>query len=347
MDLETINPCFCDMQSHLRKFIGHIGALTDPLNLGHPETMFEKDVDGDCRSLMMKKPCFLKLVWVVALTAVVSSCTTSEKPQVERPLVDLYTDAFRKLEDKDYKDAFEAFTEVDRQYPYDAWAAKAQLMAAYAAYKQENFERAIGVTDTFIALHPYHPQVDYAYYLRALCYYNQISTVTKDPENAQFALEALSQVITLYGMDAKFKRDYVINHLAGHDMSVGRFYLYQKDYLSAFGRFQDVVRQNVLTPQTPEALYRLVECSVSLGLTDEAKRSAAVLGHNFPQSTWYQKAHGLMVARGLAQGQELQGQKLTGKDGAGQSSAEPNDGEQKAPLPHSSSSAQKSPTPKP
>jgi outer membrane protein assembly factor BamD len=193
---------------------------------------------------------------------------------------------------------------VDRQYPYAAWAAKAQLMAAYAAYKKENFERAIGVLDTFISLHPYHPHVNYAYYLRALCYYDQIAAVTKDPKTAQLALDALIQVVTrfpdtLYGTDAKFKRDYVVNHLAGQEMSIGRFYLYQKDYLSAFLRFQNVVKQEVLSPQTPEALHRLVECALSLGLVEEAKRTAAVLGQNFPESEWYRKTYALMAQRGL------------------------------------------------
>lgn len=231
-----------------------------------------------------------------------TACSSEEKPQIERPLHEIYRKGFQDFQTARYESAFDEFIEVERQYPYSAWAAKAQLMAAYAAYKEQNFERAIGTLDNFIMLHPYHPQVSYAYYLRALCYYDDIAAVAKDPKVAESALEALTEVMnrfpeTVYARDARFKRDYVLSHLAGKEMTIGRFYLYQKDYLAALLRFQKVVQSYAFSPHTPEALHRLVECSLALGLTKEAKQAAAVLGQNFPESPWYADAYYLIEGK--------------------------------------------------
>jgi outer membrane protein assembly factor BamD len=241
---------------------------------------------------------------VLGSCAFLVACSTDEKPQIERPMGDIYHKAAAKLREKDFSDAYDEFMEVERQYPYSAWAAKAQLMAAYAAYEDRNFTRAIGTLDNFITLHPYHAQVAYAYYLRALSYYDDIGAVTKDPKVAQSALEALTEVLnrfpeTPYARDAKFKRDYVLGHLAGQEMAIGRFYLRQKDYLASFLRFQQVIKRYPDSPQTPEALHRLVESSLGLGLSDEAQQVAAVLGNNYPESAWYADTYLLLKGQDL------------------------------------------------
>lgn len=229
-----------------------------------------------------------------------SACETDkDKPQIERPLDSLYGTAFAMLQEKKYEDSADEFLELERQHPYSPWAAKAQLMAAYALYQDQRFDRAIGVLDNFILLHPYHEQVSYAYYLRALCYYDDIPGVAKDPKVAEMALSALEELLnrfpdSKYKRDAQFKRDYVAGHLAGHAMSIGRFYEKQQNYLAAFLRFQSVVRVHPRSVQIPEALHRLVECSLALGLRDEAKRAGSVLGHSYPESSWYSETYRLL-----------------------------------------------------
>ncbi|MBY0264586.1 MAG: outer membrane protein assembly factor BamD [Holosporales bacterium] len=233
------------------------------------------------------------------LAFLLTSCNKSTEPQIGRPMGKIYQNAFEKLKEADYDKASEEFDEVERQYPYSSWAPKAQLMSAYSSYRKQNFERAIGTLDNFITLHPHHPEIAYAYYLRALCYYDDIAGVTKDPRVAELALEALTQILnrfasTPYGRDARFKRDYVFGHLAGQQMSIGRFYLNQKDYLSAFTRFQNVINLYPTSPQTPEALHRLVESALALGLSKEAQKAASVLGFNFPKSSWYKDTYALI-----------------------------------------------------
>ena len=226
-------------------------------------------------------------------------CQSGEKPQIERPMAEIYTRAFQKSQERDWETAADEFAEVERQHPYSAWAAKAQLMSAYASYKRQDFERAIGMLDNFITLRPYHPQAVYAYYLRAVCHYAQIGKVDRDPKTAELSLEALEELLnrfpaSIYARDARLKRDYVLSYLAGQQVEVGRFYLKQNDYLAALRRFQNTLRLYPMSPQTPEVLHRIVECCLALGLRDEAQRAAATLGHNFVDSIWYQDTHRLM-----------------------------------------------------
>jgi outer membrane protein assembly factor BamD len=172
-------------------------------------------------------------------------------------------------------------------------------MEGYAQYKNLKYDDAVLALDRFIELHPGDPNVAYAYYLRALCYYEQIVDVRRDQKMTELALENLKQVITRfpdtkYARDAALKVDLTNDHLAGKEMEIGRYYLDRRQFQAAIPRFKHVVDNYQTTTHVPEALERLVEAYLSLGLTDEARRSAAILGHNFPQSSWYKDAYKLL-----------------------------------------------------
>ena len=226
-------------------------------------------------------------------------CSAKEKPYVEQPIEGLYKKAFNYLKEKDYVEATDAFDEVERQHPYSSWAGKAQLMAAYTAFKAQKFERAIGTLDTFITLHPSHSFIAYAYYLRGICYYTDISPVLRDKTNAELAFQAFEDVIrrfpdTEYAQDAAFKCDFIKEHLAAQDIAIGRFYLKNKNYLAAIQKFialLDNYPQSILIPET---LHRIVECEICFGFMQAAKKTASILGHNFPNSPWYQRSYVLI-----------------------------------------------------
>lgn len=231
------------------------------------------------------------------------ACAAEEKDvYVERPVADLYNKAVDELEDQNYAAAAKAFDEVERQHPYSTWATKAQLMAAYAHYENERYDDAIIALDRFIQLHPGNVDVPYAYYLKALSYYEQISDVGRDQKMTNLAMSSLQDVVTrfpdtTYARDARLKIDLTLDHLAGKEMEVGRWYQRQKHHLAAINRFRVVVDAYQQTTHVPEALYRLAETYTLLGLTAEAEKAAAVLGHNYPGSEWYENAYAL-VAQG-------------------------------------------------
>jgi outer membrane protein assembly factor BamD len=210
----------------------------------------------------------------------------------ERSIEELYNDAMDKMNDGNYQDAAKSFDEVERQHPYSVWATKAQLMAAYAYYENNKFDDAIVALDRFIQLHPSHKDAAYAYYLKAICYYEQIADVARDQKMTDNALKSLQEVVdrfptSIYARDAKLKLDLARDHLAGKEMAVGRYYESQQQYLAAINRYRTVVDKYQTTTHVPEALHRLIECYESLGLTDEAQKAAAVLGYNYPGSDWY------------------------------------------------------------
>lgn len=225
---------------------------------------------------------------VLALAA----CASKEEEYVERPVEELYNEAMDSLQKGNLGKAAKEFDEVERQHPYSVWATQAQLQAAYASYEARKYDDAIIALDRFIQLHPGHRNIAYAYYLKGLCYYDQIADVGRDQKITQMALDSLSEVVTRfpssrYARDAQLKIDLTRDHLAGKEMTVGRFYQKQGHFLAAINRYKVVVDTFQTTTHVPEALHRLVECYESLGLTDEAKRVAGVLGHNFPGSEWY------------------------------------------------------------
>jgi outer membrane protein assembly factor BamD len=211
----------------------------------------------------------------------------------------LYNDAYDTMVSKDYKNSIEDFEEVERQHPYSEWASQAQVMAAYSAYKGGYYEDAVVILDRFVKLHPTHKAAPYAFYLKALCYYIQITDVGRDQKMTELARTALKEVITRYpdseyAKDAKLKLDLTSDHLAGKEMEIGRYYLNREEYAAAVNRFKYVVDYYETTSHVPEALHRLVECYMRLGVKAEAKRYAAVLGHNFPGSEWYKFSYEML-----------------------------------------------------
>ena len=192
------------------------------------------------------------------------------------------------------------FDEVDRQHPYSVWADKAQIMAAYALYKRNKYDDAVVALERFIQLHPGSRDAPYAYYLKALCYYERITDVGRDQDLTRRAMAALDEVVrrypkSKYARDARLKRDLTNDHLAGSEMGIGLFYLKKKQYLAAINRFRGVVDNYQTTSHVPEALHRLTEAYLALGLKDEAQATAAVLGHNFPGSDWYEDSYELIT----------------------------------------------------
>jgi len=243
-----------------------------------------------------------KLALLIALAALsaCSSTKTDELAYVERPAEQIYNEAMGLLGQEEFRTAAKTFDEVERQHPYSPWAVRAQLMSAYALYEGQRFDEAIAALDRFIGLNPGNERIDYAYYLRALCYYEQIQDVERDQRMTENARASLSEVAqrfpeTSYGRDAALKLDLTLDHLAGKEMDVGRFYLRQTQYQAAIGRFLRVIQSYESTNQVPEALHRLTEAYLAIGLVEEARKSAAVLGYNFPGSEWYTDSYRLLV----------------------------------------------------
>lgn len=235
---------------------------------------------------------------MLGLSACASGKATTEELE-ERPVEVLYNDAADQLDSGNYTEAARLFEEVERQHPYAQWATQAQLMAGYSYYKETRYDEAILALDRFMQLHPGHKDVDYALYLKALSYYERISDVARDQAMTEDALAALDALIrrypdSRYARDAKLKRDLVMDHLAGKEMEIGRYYLNRGEVNAALGRFTTVVRDYQTTTHVPEALHRLVEIYLTLGLRDQATRVAAVLGYNYPGSAWYEDSYKLM-----------------------------------------------------
>lgn len=226
--------------------------------------------------------------------------TASVDPEEKHaPVEEMYNEAAASLDKGEYVEAAKLFDSVDQQYPYSQWAARAQLMSGYAQYKDLKYDEAVLALDRFISLHPSDENVAYAYYLKALCYYEQIVDVRRDQQMTKLALENLRQVTerfsdSRYSKDASLKIDLTMDHLAGKEMEIGRYYLQRKQYQAGINRFQKVITQYQTTTHVPEALHRLTESYVSLGMIDEAKKTAAILGHNYPQSSWYKDTYVLM-----------------------------------------------------
>ncbi|MGE5546126.1 MAG: outer membrane protein assembly factor BamD [Solirubrobacterales bacterium] len=235
----------------------------------------------------------------LATAVALSACSEKKDDYVERPVEELYNEAMDLIDKDEYYKAAKAFEEVERQHPYSAWATKAQLMSAYALYERNKYDDAIIQLDRFIQLHPGNKDTPYAYYLKGLCYYEQISDVARDQKITEQSLKSLQEVIdrfpnSQYARDAKLKVDLTRDHLAGKEMAVGRFYLERKHWLAALNRFKAVTEQYQTTTHVPEALHRMVEIYVALGMPAEAERTAAVLGHNFPGSDWYEDSYSLV-----------------------------------------------------
>lgn len=216
----------------------------------------------------------------------------------------LYEDAQSDLREGRYKKAAKKFEEVERQHPYSQWARRGILMTAYAHYERNEYDNAILAAQRFITLYPGHKDAAYAYYLIGLSYYEQISDVARDQRITQKALDSLNEIErrfpdSQYAADAKRKAVLARDHLAGKEMKVGRYYLNQHAYVAAINRFRKVVTDYQTTTHTPEALMRLSEAYMALGVKGEAQTAAAVLGHNYPDSQWYKDSYTLLKTDGL------------------------------------------------
>lgn len=226
----------------------------------------------------------------------------ASKPKEEPKTAEgLYVQAKEYMDKTSYAKAAETFEKIELEHPYSALATKAKLMGAYAYFKEQKYDDAILALDRFIKFHPGNKDIAYAYYLKALCYYNQIVDVSKDQSITEKAMNALQQVVirfpdSEYAKDAKLKIDLTRDHLAGQEMEIGRWYLKQQNYLSALNRFSTVVNQYQTTSQIQEALYRQVEIYTILGLNDEAQKAYKVLEFNYPDNKWTKQAQKLLKA---------------------------------------------------
>lgn len=229
------------------------------------------------------------------------------KPQlayIERPVELLYATGAKALDRGRYDEGVAYLEEVERQHPYSEWSRRAILMQAYAHYQSNDYEDSIAAADRFISLYPGSPSAPFAYYLKAVCYFEQIADVERDQGFTENALAALRDVAVRfpsseYAQDARLKIDMVNDQLAGKEMAVGRWYLREGQPLAAINRFKTVLDKYQTTTHAPEALYRMVEANLTLGLQDEALRNGAVLGYNYPGDRWYLDAYKLLTDKGL------------------------------------------------
>lgn len=246
---------------------------------------------------------FRRIILSFSMLVLLAACSGDGKKKDQQepaPAETLYKKAAQAMEEEDYKNATKFFEEVERQHPYSELSSRAQLMSAYASYLDQRYDEAVVGLDRYIELHPGAPDVDYAFYLKAMSYYEQISDVRRDQEMTVEALKSLNTLIqrfpaSEYSRDAELKRDLVLDHLAGKEMEVGRYYLNRNHVNAAINRFRSVIVNFQTTTHVPEALHRLVECYMILGLEQEALQVAMVLGYNYPGSSWYERSYTLLT----------------------------------------------------
>lgn len=252
------------------------------------------------------RPTGRSVLILAALAVSLTSCArgrngpdVADRSYIARDVETLYNFGKDTLDKQRYKQAALIFDEVERQHPYSVWARRAQQMSAFSYYLARDYPQAILSAQRFLSLHPGNKDAAYAYYLIAVSYYEQIANVQRDQKITDQALSALTEVIrrfpdTSYAADARLKVDLARDHLAGKEMDIGRFYQNRRQFLAAATRFRNVVETYETTSHAPEALHRLVEVYLSLGLKEEAKKSAAVLGYNYPGSKWYERSYKLI-----------------------------------------------------
>lgn len=229
-----------------------------------------------------------------------SACGSDAPLYFEQPVEELYNHAMDLMLGNNFTAAAIAFDDVERQHPYSVWATKAQIMASYNYYQDNQYDEAILAAKRFINLHPGNRDVDYAYFLVAISYYEQISDVGRDQKMTELAFSSLEEVVrrfpeSRYARDAILKINLTRDHLAGKEMAIGRYYQSKGQHIAAINRFRSIIEKYQTTSHVPEALLRLTESYLALGVTDEAQAMAAVLGHNFPGSDWYQDSYALLT----------------------------------------------------
>ncbi len=251
----------------------------------------------------LSRPLAAALILTLALPAVGCASggkrTRADTHYVAHDVTTLYSAAKQRLDRGRYAEAAALFDEVERQHPYSVWARRAQLMSAFSYYAARDYTKSIESARRFLAIHPGNKDAPYAHYLIALAYYEQIEDVTRDQSVTRNALTSLNELIrrypdTRYAADARLKVDLVRDHLAGKEMEIGRFYQRRNRWLASIVRFRAVVDEYQTTSHTPEALMRLTESYLAMGIPEEARKAAAVLGANYPGSKWYERAYSLV-----------------------------------------------------
>ena len=258
----------------------------------------------------MPFPRLTRLVLTVGLAAILAgplaACggNDDEVTLEETPPGEIYAQAEAQLAEGNYRRAAETFNEIERLYPFSQLAKRAIVMSAFASYKAGDFSAARASARRYLDLYPADEDAPYAQHLIAMTYYDNIVDVGRDQSTTRRALDALEEVVNRYpdtdfARDAQLKIDLTLDHLAGKEMSVGRYYLKSGHYAAAINRFQRVVDEYPTTAQVPEALHRLVEANLALGLEREALAAASVLGHNYPGSDWYGRSYALLTGRNV------------------------------------------------
>ncbi|UUR06916.1 outer membrane protein assembly factor BamD [Sphingomonas glaciei] len=252
---------------------------------------------------MPKTNRLLLLALSVAVVLPAAGCARnrakSDTAYVARDVNTLYALAKGRLDKGDYTTAAKTFDEVERQHPYSVWARRAQLMSAFSYYMAKTYPDAISSAQRFLTIHPGNKDAPYANYLIAMSYYNQIADVTRDQKITTQASDSFQELIrrypeSRYAADARLKQDLINDQLAGKEMEVGRYYQRSGNWLASVNRFREVVDKYQTTTHAPEALMRLTESYLALGTPDEAVKSAAVLGRNYPGTVWYERAYALI-----------------------------------------------------
>ena len=247
----------------------------------------------------------IRLALALGLGLAISACSGSDDAKLDDvPPAEIFALGEAQLAEGDNKDAAKTFDEIDRLYPFSQLAKRAIIMSAFSSYSAQDYVSARASARRYLDLYPSDEDAPYAQHLIALTWYDNIVDVGRDQAVTQNALKALREVINRYpesdyARDAQLKMDLTLNHLAGKEMAIGRYYLKRGHYVSAINRFRVVVEEYQTTSQTPEALHRMVEANLSLGLEREALASAAVLGHNYPGSNWYANSYALLTGRNL------------------------------------------------
>lgn len=252
---------------------------------------------------MVNKTRLAALLLLPAFLLPIAGCARNkakgDTAYVARDVSTLYTLAKEQLDKGTYDVAAKLFDEVERQHPYSIWARRAQLMSAFSYYMARKYPDAVGSAQRFLTIHPGNKDAPYATYLIAMSFYQQIEDVTRDQKITQQASDSFNELIrrypqSRYASDARLKLDLINDHLAGKEMEIGRFYQRAGNWLAASIRFRTVIDRYQTTSHTPEALERLVETYLNLGLPDEARKAAAVLGANYPGSKWYKRSYELI-----------------------------------------------------
>ncbi len=245
-------------------------------------------------------PAWRGVLAAFCLVLLLGACTGNrDADYVEKPAEEFFAEGERLLAERRYEDAARAFEEVERQHPYSQYAVRAQIMAGYSYFEGQLYDQSIAALRGFIELHPGHRDVPYAHYLIGMSYYERISDVARDQEMTEEALAAFGELVrrfpeSEYARDAQLKMDLAFDHMAGKEMLIGRYYQKRRNYVAAINRFQTVVEVYDTTTHVPEALHRLTESYLALGVIGEARNAAAVLGYNYPDSVWYERSYALV-----------------------------------------------------